>query len=113
MHWILKTLVLIVGNNFYFIGYILNLRGQRAPKKHDFFVKFSKNCLKTPFSACFFACGAERLDKPGSIYCFGKARKINLVDLKKAKILPAAQNVWTNQGLFTALGELEKSIWST
>ena len=29
------------------------------------------------------------------------------------KNLPAAQKIWPNQGLFTASGELGKSIWST
>ena len=43
--------------------YILILRGERAPKKRNFFFqsKFSKKCLKTPFWPVFqmFACGAE------------------------------------------------------
>ena len=44
---------------------------------------FFKNFLKTTFSACSF------------------------------KIMPAAQNFWPKQGLFSALAELEKLIWST
>ena len=56
--------------------------GARA-KKTGFWSKFSKNCLKTPFLACFF------------------------------KILPAKQKIWSKWGLFSDLGELRKSIWST
>ena len=41
-----------------------------------------------PFFGPFFqqiACGAENLTETGSLECFGRARKINLVDLKKCR----------------------------
>ena len=58
-----------------------NFEGERAPKKNGFFLSnFSKKCPKTAFLTCFF------------------------------KKLPAAQKIWPKQGLFTALGELCKSI---
>ena len=43
---------------------------------------------KNGFFDLFFqkiACGAENLSKTESFYCFGRARKINLIDLKKKK----------------------------
>ena len=64
-----------------------NFEGERALKKRNFLVKFSKKCLKTPFFGLFhkFACCAENFVKLGSLYWLGKAltQKINLVDLKK------------------------------
>ena len=62
--------------------------GERAPKKRDFFVKIFQKVPKNGFFDLFFqkiACGAENLSKTGSFYCFGRARKINLIDLKKKK----------------------------
>ena len=56
-----------------------NFEGERAPKKTLFFVK---NFL-TVFQK--LACGAENLAKVGAKQCFGRARKINLVDLKKSR----------------------------
>ena len=60
--------------------------GARVEKKTRFFDQlFSKNA-KNAVLACFFqnfACGAGNLAKARSFHCFGKARKINLVDLKK------------------------------
>ena len=52
--------------------YILFFEGERAPKKREFFVNISKDC------------GAENLAWEESFYCFRRARKINLVDLKKS-----------------------------
>ena len=60
--------------------------GELAPKKTLFFLsKFFKKCPKTAFLTVFqkFACGAENFTKIGAKKCFGRARKINLVDLKK------------------------------
>ena len=59
--------------------------GERAEKTQFFGQNFFKKCLKTPFLAFFqnFACGAENLSKIGTKQCLGRARKINLVDLKK------------------------------
>ena len=52
-----------------------NFEGERAPKKRDFFLsKFFKKCPKTAF-----------LSKIRANQCFGRARKINLVDLKKGR----------------------------
>ena len=61
---------------------------QRAPKKNKFLVKnffFEENAF---FGLLFqnFVCDAENIPKTGSIYCFERARKINLVDLKKKKV---------------------------
>ena len=52
-------------------------------KKRDFLSKFFKKCPKTFLFFQKFACGAENLAKIGAKQCFGRARKINLVDLKK------------------------------
>ena len=55
-------------------------------KNAIFWSKFSKKCLKTPFLACFFKIlpAAQTIwPKLGQKPCFGRARKINLVDLKK------------------------------
>ena len=61
-----------------------NFEGERAPKKTRFFLwKFSKKCTKTAFLTCFL---------------------MNL---------PAAQTIWPKQRLYSALGKLRKSIWST
>ena len=61
--------------------------GERAEKTQFFGQNFFKKCLKTPFLAFFqnFACGAENLSKIGTKQCLGRARKINLVDLKKGR----------------------------
>ena len=58
-----------------------NFEGERAPKKRN----FSKSAQKRLFRLFFqkFACGAENFAKIGIKQCFGRARKINLVDLKK------------------------------
>ena len=62
-----------------------NFEGERAPKNAIFLSKFFKKCPKTAFLTVFqkFACGADNLAKIGAKQCFGIARKINLVDLKK------------------------------
>ena len=60
--------------------------GSARRKNATFRSKFSKKCLKMPFLAYFFqnfACGEENLAKIGTKQCFGRDRKINLVDLKK------------------------------
>ena len=65
--------------------YILILRGDRAPKKPNFSVKIFQKVPKNAFFGLFFqnsACGAKNLTKIGTKPCFGRARKINLVDLK-------------------------------
>ena len=51
---------------------------------------FSKNAQKRLFLLFFqqkFACNAENLAKIGAKQCFGRARKINLVDLKIKKVI--------------------------
>ena len=80
---------------WYFLGnplsrnpqYLLLLRGVRAPKKRNFLVKIFQKVPKNAFFDCFFlqkfACGAENFAKVGAKQCFGRAQKINLVDLKK------------------------------
>ena len=68
-----------------------NFEGERAPKKTRFFCQnFSKSAQKRLFLLFFqkFACGAEHLAKIGAKHCFGRALKINLVDLKKKKSRP-------------------------
>ena len=60
-----------------------NFEGERAPKKTLFFVKIFQKVPKNGFFDCFF------------------------------KNLPAAQKILPKQGQNSALGELEKSIWST
>ena len=65
--------------------YILILRGERAPKKRSFLVKIfqkvPKNALFWPF---FKFCQRRRkFAKIGTKQCLRRARKINLVDLKK------------------------------
>ena len=53
---------------------------------------------KNGFFDLFFlkiACGAENLAKTGSFYCFGRARKINLIDLKK-KVVKIFENFFEN-----------------
>ena len=65
-----------------------NFEGERAPKKTQFFCQnFSKSAQKRLFWLFFqkFACGAENFAKIGAKQCFGRARKIDLVDLKKKK----------------------------
>ena len=63
-----------------------NFEGERAPKKNAIFLStFFKKCPKTAFLTVFqkFACGADNFAKIGAKQCLGRARKINLVDLKK------------------------------
>ena len=66
-----------------------NFEGERAPKKRVFFcLNFPKSAQKVLFDLFFFqkiACGAENFAQTGSFYCFGRARKINLIDLKKKR----------------------------
>ena len=65
-----------------------NFEGERAPKKTRFFCQnLSKSAQKRLFWLFFqkFACGAENFAKIRGKHCFGRARKINLVDLKKKK----------------------------
>ena len=65
-----------------------NFEGERAPKKTLFFCQnFSKSAQKRLFWLFFqkFACGAQNFSKIGAKQCFGRARKTNLVDLKKKK----------------------------
>ena len=66
---------------------MLILRRERAGIKRDFLVEYFK---KVPKNAFFFKVLA----------CF-------------FKLLPVAQKFWANQCLFSALGELGESIWST
>ena len=62
-----------------------NFKGGTNAKKTQFFGQpFTKNFLKLPFLACFFF-----------------------------KFLPVAQKLWSEWGLYSDLGELRKSIWST
>ena len=63
--------------------YILSLRWSARKKKRDFFCQnFPKSAQKRLYDLFFF------------------------------KNLPAAQKIWPKQRLFSALGELRKSIWS-
>ena len=64
-----------------------NFEGERAPKKRDFFVKIFQKLPENGFSDCFFFKNltAAQKAKVGAKQCFGRARKINLVDLKKKK----------------------------
>ena len=65
---------------------MLILRGERDPKKRNFSVKVIQKVPKNAFFGLFFqnsACGAEILGIIGTKHCFGRARKIYLVDLKK------------------------------
>ena len=65
-----------------------NFEAERAPKNAIFLSTLSKKCPKTAFLTCFFfqkfACSAENLVYLRS-KCFGRARKINLVGLKKGR----------------------------
>ena len=46
----------ILLSNLTFLQYILIFEGEHAPKKNAiFWSEFSKKCLKTPFSDCFFS----------------------------------------------------------
>ena len=74
--------------------YTLILMGERAPKKRDCLVKFSKKCLKTPFLDCFFKCLPAAQKVWGTKLCLGRAQKINSVDLKKmsTKFLKTFEN---------------------
>ena len=67
---------------------MLTLRGSARQKKTLFFLsRFFKKCLKTAFLTCFF----KNLAKTGTFYCFRRARKTNLVDLKK-KVVKIIEN---------------------
>ena len=60
--------------------------GARAKKTRFFCQNFSKSAPKTAFLYTVFqkfACYAENFAKIVAKQCFGRARKINLVDLKK------------------------------
>ena len=65
--------------------YILTLSGGARQKKRDFFVKRFQKLPKNGFFDYFFKKlpAAKNLAKIGAKQCFGRARKINLVDLKK------------------------------
>ena len=67
---------------------IVVLKGsRRQKKKRIFWSKFFKNCLRTPFLACFFKTlpPAQKIWPKYTEQCFGRARKINLVELRKKK----------------------------
>ena len=51
--------------------------------RQNFQKKVPKNAFFWPVFFQNFACGAENLAKTGSLQCFGRAQKINLIDLKK------------------------------
>ena len=55
------------------------------PKNAFFLSKFSKKCPKTVFH-CFFK-NLHAAHIIGSKQCLGRAQKINLVDLKKKKVV--------------------------
>ena len=58
----------------------------RQKKNAIFFVKIFQKVPENGFFDLFFqkfACGVEIFPKTVSFYCFRRARKINLVDLKK------------------------------
>ena len=59
--------------------------GARAEKTRFFGRNLQEKAQKLFFLLFFqkFACGAENLAKIGAKQCFGRARKINLVDLKR------------------------------
>ena len=65
---------------------MLILRGGARAEKTQFFGQIFQKVPKNAFFDLFFqnfACGAQILAKIGIKQCFGRARKINLVDLKK------------------------------
>ena len=62
------------------------LMGRARRKKRNFSVKIFQKVPKNAFFGLFFqnfACSAKSLAKIGTKQCFGRARKINLVYLKK------------------------------
>ena len=65
--------------------YILIVRGSARRKKNDFLVNILQKYLKV--LACFFRSFLQRrkLGQVCIFYCFGRARKINLVDQKKGR----------------------------
>ena len=73
-----------------------NFKGGRVAEKTHILQKVLKNAFFGPFFQKF-ACGAEILAKTESLKCFGRAWKINLVDLKRrsrkfSKILDPREN---------------------
>ena len=63
-----------------------NLEGSERQKTAIFWSTLSKKVPKNAFFGLFFqnfARGAENLAKIGTKQCFGRARKINMVDFKK------------------------------
>ena len=67
-----------------------NFEGERAPKKNSIFLsKLFKKCPKTAFLTVFSKICQRRRKfcKIGAKQCFGRARKINLVDLKKKMVV--------------------------
>ena len=59
-----------------------NFEGESAPKTRNFLVKIFQKLPKNAFlDRCFKKCGS--VAKTGCFYCIGRARKINLDDLKK------------------------------
>ena len=62
-----------------------NLEGERAPKKRDFFVKTSQKVPINGFCDLFFQNlpAAQKIWPKQRLFCFRRARKINLIDLKK------------------------------
>ena len=86
--------ILVIYTSFIYTDFYTYCANIYAPKKRAkknaiFLSKFPKECLKTPFLACFFfqnfACGAESFAKIGIKQRFGRARKINLIDPKKIR----------------------------
>ena len=66
------------------------LWGGASAKKTQFFCQnFSKSAQKRLFWLFFqkFACGAENFSKKGAKQWSGRARKVNLVNLKKKKVV--------------------------
>ena len=67
-----------------------NFEGERAPKKTRFFCQNFSKSAKKRFFDCFFKnlpAAQKFLQKIGAKRCFGRALKINLVDLKKKKVV--------------------------
>ena len=60
--------------------------GEARSKKRNFFVKIFRRVPKNAFLACFLKSLPEAhkiFHKIGSLYYFGRARKIKLIDLNK------------------------------
>ena len=72
--------------HFFCRQFILFWYGSARRKNAIFWSNFSKKCPKTPFWPVFskFCLRLKTFDQKRSFWCFGRARKIKLIDLKKS-----------------------------